>query len=172
MIYLYVKTHNKTGLKYLGKTVQDPFKYKGSGKHWMRHIKKYGYDVTTEIVFQCDDKQIFKEYSENYSKLHDIVKSKDWANIVEELGDGGDTSQSPKYNQAKMNGKFNGHIFKTEEQLERANQKRSLSLLGHKVSQETRDKISKTRKEKASKGILGTKKGKKYGSKHKQKDTV
>lgn len=40
-IYLYLKTHNKTGLKYLGKTVSvDPHLYQGSGTIWRRHIKK------------------------------------------------------------------------------------------------------------------------------------
>ena len=42
MIYLYVKTHNKTGLKYLGKTEQDPFVYLGSGKRWLNHLNKHG----------------------------------------------------------------------------------------------------------------------------------
>ena len=42
-IYLYVKQHSITGLKYFGKTTKiDPFLYKGSGKYWQRHIKKYG----------------------------------------------------------------------------------------------------------------------------------
>jgi hypothetical protein len=36
---LYVKTHNITGLKYFGKTTNDPFKYKGSGKYWLDHLK-------------------------------------------------------------------------------------------------------------------------------------
>lgn len=41
MIYLYVKTHNITGLKYLGKTNnKDPHSYKGSGKYWILHCKK------------------------------------------------------------------------------------------------------------------------------------
>jgi len=48
--YLYVKTHNGTGLKYFGKTVKDPHKYFGSGKYWVRHLEKYGRDVTTEIL--------------------------------------------------------------------------------------------------------------------------
>ena len=39
---LYVKTHNKTGLKYLGRTTQDPYKYKGSGTYWRSHLKKHG----------------------------------------------------------------------------------------------------------------------------------
>jgi len=45
-IYLYLKTHNITGLKYLGKTTQEPHKYWGSGIDWLLHIKKYGYNVT------------------------------------------------------------------------------------------------------------------------------
>ena len=53
-IYLYKKTHNITGLKYLGKTKsKDPYKYKGSGTMWSSHIKKYGYNVTTEILKEC-----------------------------------------------------------------------------------------------------------------------
>ena len=40
---LYVKTHQVTGLKYLGQTSKsDPHKYTGSGKYWLRHIKQHG----------------------------------------------------------------------------------------------------------------------------------
>ena len=56
MVTLYIKTHNKTGLKYFGKTKQDPFTYKGSGLYWKRHIEKYGYDVNTEILGTFSDK--------------------------------------------------------------------------------------------------------------------
>lgn len=52
---IYLKTHNVTGLKYLGYTRQsDPHKYQGSGKRWKKHIKKHGYDVTTEVIYQGD----------------------------------------------------------------------------------------------------------------------
>ena len=34
MIYLYVKNHNKTGLKYFGKTSREnPYSYCGTGSH-------------------------------------------------------------------------------------------------------------------------------------------
>ena len=46
--YLYVKTHRITGLKYLGKTKQDPYKYRGSGVYWTSHIKKHGYLVDAD----------------------------------------------------------------------------------------------------------------------------
>lgn len=88
-IYLYVKTHNVTGLKYLGKTTGDPFTYKGSGKYWKRHIKKHGYDVTTEIIFQTNDKEEFKRFSTEYSIKYNIVESQEWANLTLESGDGG-----------------------------------------------------------------------------------
>jgi hypothetical protein len=37
--FLYIKTHSVTGLKYFGKTTKDPFRYKGSGVYWVRHLK-------------------------------------------------------------------------------------------------------------------------------------
>lgn len=89
MIFLYVKTHNKTGLKYLGKTIQDPNKYKGSGLYWTRHIKEHGYDVTTEVIFSTDCPKEFSEYASSYSKKHNIVESDSWANFREETGHGG-----------------------------------------------------------------------------------
>ena len=55
-IYLYIKTHNKTGLKYFGKTIFDPYSYNGSGKYWRRHLKKYGCDITTKIYGCYNDK--------------------------------------------------------------------------------------------------------------------
>lgn len=99
-MYLYIKTHNITGLKYLGKTVQDPFKYKGSGTVWLRHITKHGYDVTTEILLETDDKNLLKETGIFYSKLWNIVESKNWANLMMEQGDGGDTSTAPLHIQS------------------------------------------------------------------------
>ena len=45
--YLYIKQHKITKLKYFGKTTKDPNKYLGSGKHWIRHIKKHGLEIDT-----------------------------------------------------------------------------------------------------------------------------
>ena len=60
-IYLYIKTHNITGLKYLGKTEKDPYRYNGSGKYWKRHLKKYGRDIKTEILLDTDNENELKE---------------------------------------------------------------------------------------------------------------
>lgn len=92
--YLYKKTHNITGLKYLGKTYKDPFKYSGSGKYWLRHLKHHGNDVTTDIIFQTRCLEEFKQYSIAYSLEHNIVESSDWANLIIETGSGGDNPLS------------------------------------------------------------------------------
>lgn len=61
-MYLYVKTHKTTGLKYLGKTVsKDPHSYPGSGTVWRRHLDKHGYDYTTEILLETDNAEELKE---------------------------------------------------------------------------------------------------------------
>lgn len=89
-IYLYLKTHNKTGLKYLGKTEKsDPYKYQGSGHYWQRHIQTHGYDVTTEILFETEDKEEFKKIAFEYSRKLNVVESPEFANLVHEVGDGG-----------------------------------------------------------------------------------
>lgn len=95
--YLYIKTHNKTGLKYFGKTTRDPMIYKGSGSIWTRHIKKYGYDVTTEVLGYYIDKQECLNAAIAFSIKNNIVESKEWANLKPEELDGGDTSQTENY---------------------------------------------------------------------------
>ncbi len=88
--YLYVKTHNITGLKYFGKTTGDPFKYRGSGKRWLAHIKKNGYNVTTEVLGYFENEIECTKAALNFSKINQIVESTDWANMIDENGvDGG-----------------------------------------------------------------------------------
>lgn len=90
IIYLYVKTHQKTGLKYLGQTrAIDPHEYSGSGVYWLSHLKVHGFDYTTEILHKCTSKEELKELGLYYSKLWNIVESNEWANLKEECGDGG-----------------------------------------------------------------------------------
>src|SRR6056297_237355 len=89
MLYLYVKTHRTTGLKYLGYTSQDPHTYHGSGVYWRAHLEKHGYDYDTEILCECQDKTEVREQGLYYTELWDIVESDGWANLKEECGDGG-----------------------------------------------------------------------------------
>lgn len=97
MIYIYLKTHKITGLKYLGKTVRDPFKYKGSGKRWCRHLAKHGNDVETQILFESNNPVEIKQQGEYYSALWNIVEDQTFANLKPESGDGGDTSMCESY---------------------------------------------------------------------------
>ena len=101
--YLYVKTHRTTGLQYLGYTSEkDPHKYKGSGKYWMRHLKKHGCDYDTKLLHRCISKLAIKAWGSFYSQLWVVSKSNKWANLVDERGGG-----------ASCFGKINGMYGKT-----------------------------------------------------------
>jgi hypothetical protein len=87
MITLYVKTHKITGLKYFGKTAKyDPYKYKGSGKYWLSHLKKHGNLIDTKIVRQFDDENECKKFALEFSIKNNIVESNEWANLRLENG--------------------------------------------------------------------------------------
>jgi hypothetical protein len=108
--HLYIKTHNKTGMKYLGKTVQDPYKYGGSGTRWLNHLKKHGNDVTTEVIASFQSNEELSEFASMLSENLDVVKSNNWANLKPETGDGGDTSMTDGFissiEKRKRNGRY------------------------------------------------------------------
>lgn len=109
MYYLYVKTHNVTGLKYLGYTgSKDPFSYPGSGTRWRRHLNKYGYNYTTTILAECQSKIEIQIIGTYYSKLWNVVLKTQWANIKEETADGGDTSMSVRFKEGIKNRNLSG----------------------------------------------------------------
>lgn len=159
MYYLYVKTHNKTGMKYLGKTIKNPFVYKGSGKIWKRHIAKHGYDITTEILLESNDESEIANMGIHYSKLWNVVKSKDWANLRPENGDGGDTSKFINYEKRKsQKGEKNSFYGKTHSEEWKENHSKKMKGLlsreknpfyGKTHSEETMNRI----KEKISKKV-------------------
>lgn len=98
--WLYVKEHNVTGLKYLGKTTADPYTYQGSGVHWTNHIKKHGNDVTTSWAHLYNDPAILQNEALFFSKVFDVVNSSKWANLMVEDGfTGGNTYiRTPEHN--------------------------------------------------------------------------
>jgi len=104
IIYLYVKQHASTGLKYFGKTTRsNPYTYKGSGTYWQRHLKKHGRNVLTLEVYGFDDAEYCTAFALEYSRHHDIVQSKEWANLREENGrDGGATLLGVKRSKETM----------------------------------------------------------------------
>ena len=88
--WLYIKQHNRTGLRYFGKTTRDPLRYSGSGTYWKRHLKIHGNDVTTIWHQLFEDKEALVKYALDFSNQHQIVKSSEWANCIPENGlDGG-----------------------------------------------------------------------------------
>ena len=91
--YLCVKTHEKTGLKYLCQTRRkNPNKYLGSGLYWKRHLQKHGANITTEIIKECTSKEELSKWGLYYSELWDIVNDPSWANLIPEFGSGGRTT--------------------------------------------------------------------------------
>lgn len=97
--FLYIKT-SPLGLKYLGKTTKDPYKYMGSGKIWKRHIDKHkltSNDIKTEILFETKDLEEFKKIAIKTSHELNIAESNEFANLIIEKGDGGDTSNNIDY---------------------------------------------------------------------------
>jgi len=157
-IYLYLKQHNITGLKYLGQTTKDPIKYTGSGKYWLNHLNKHGYDVTTTILYESDNMEEIREQGLYYSDLWNIVESKEYANLIPEGGEGG----------GYMMGEANPMFGKTGDKHH---------AFGTTHSDETRKKISEARKgvatwtglshsEESKKKISENRKGKNSGSDH------
>ena len=101
---IYVKQHPVTGLKYVGKTTRDPFKYKGSGTDWKLHLKEYGSEhIITTIVFgPCEDSEVISKWAIEFSIKNNIVESKDYANRKAENGLDG----APKGNSGPNKGKL------------------------------------------------------------------
>lgn len=129
-MFIYIKTHNVTGLKYLGKTRQDPYKYRGSGIKWRDHISKHGYNVTTEVIYESNNDDDIKRMGIYYSNKFNVVESKEWANLMMEEGNGGVTTLGMKHSKEsrkKMSLKKRGKLN---------------NRYGVNVSEETRHKLS------------------------------
>ena len=158
--FLLIKKHNETGLKYLCRHVtaykNSCYTYLGSGVHWTRHLNKHGSDISTEILEECDTEEQSKERGLYWSKLFDVVKSKEWANLIPENGQGG--AEPVKYRKThtgwrglKMVG--NANPSKRPE----VREKISKALKGRKLNKAWRKKLSAARsgKEPWNKGKPG-----------------
>lgn len=83
--HLYVKQHKITGLKYFGFSKKLSPKYLGSGKYWLRHIRKHGVEhVETLQTWVFEDQESCSKFALEFSSKNNIVESRDWANLREE----------------------------------------------------------------------------------------
>ena len=93
---LYLKTCNHCNLKYFGKKEiheneislfkKKLHQYKGSGRHWNRHLKKHKCKYKTKIINIFNDKVLCCKYAIWYSTYYDIVKTDKYANECIEDG--------------------------------------------------------------------------------------
>lgn len=142
-VYLYVKQHAITGLKYFGKSrKKHPNVYHGSGIYWRRHIKRHGIEhVNTLEIWHFEDLDECKAFALNFSIMHDIVKSPEWANLKNENGlDGGSDKTgkalTPEHKEA-ISKALKGRVTTVEHRMNL-----SKSLTGKTFSEEHCRKIS------------------------------
>ena len=123
--YIYIKTCNHCGLKYLGKscrkTEKDVCKYTGSGKYWKLHLKKHNATYSTTIVnkFVKSEETECKVFCKLLSNFMNVKSNDKWANLKAEDG---------------VDGGFDYH---TEE----SKKKMSIARMGKKATEETKQKL-------------------------------
>lgn len=122
-VHLYEKTHNQTGLKYFGRTVEDPETYRGSGAYWTRHLDAYGDDVTTTVLGTYTDSTELTSAAESYSTEYEIATSTQYANLLDEDGGVAGAGWNPKTDHS-------ARIASLDEAVQRANLIRGLITPG------------------------------------------
>ncbi len=150
-VCLYIATHNKTGLKYFGKTIRYLTEeslqenYHGSGTFWRKHLNEYGDDVTMKIYGIYNLEEV-ENKALTFSLINNIVKSTEWANRIVEDG---------------LNNGSGGNVYKsmTEEEKIRTNFKKSVSTkaMWAKIPKEERYRRNKKTAEKTNQIIKGKK---------------
>ena len=173
--WLYIKQHNVTGLKYFGKTTKDPFLYKGSGKYWKDHIRKHGNNITTVWTELFTDKQTLTEYALQFSNQHNIVESKEWANLINENGIDGNVpgSKITEETRRKLSVSHQGQLAwnkgiprsqEVKDAVSKANKGKVAWNKGIPQNDKVKDAVSK-----ANKGKVAWNKGKVRSEEEKQK---
>lgn len=135
--HVYMTTNRVNGKIYIGQHKGNNKYYKGGGKVLKQAFKKHGWDnFECLILEQCDDQKSLDEAEIYWIKFYNSTDRRVGYNIAE----GGNKIVVPKEYHPNW-----GKSLK-----ESTKEKISQSLMGHKLSQETRDKISKTAKERGS----------------------
>jgi group I intron endonuclease len=130
---IYLTTNLINGKKYIGQDSYNNPNYLGSGFLLKKAIAKYGIEnFKKEILEECQNKEELDSREKYWIKIYNAVKNETFYNI----SDGG------------QGGKL-GEIV---------NEKRKISLMGHKVSDSTRKKISESHKGKKDSELTKKKK--------------
>lgn len=158
--WLYLKQHNKTGLKYFGKTIRDPEKYHGSGVYWNNHLKKHGYDITTvwQQLFTTEAELV--AFALDYSQKNNITESTEYANLKPEDGLMGGNTGITEYGRKVISEKSKNHRHseETKQKIKEARARQPNPMTGKKHSPETIEKIKAARKlQKNVRGIISVK---------------
>ena len=134
--YLYIKQHTITGKLYFGKTIRNPEKYFGSGKHWTSHIKHHGKEYVVNLWYHLfEDLTECTSFALEFSDAMNIVESGQWLNLTPENGlDGITHSEETKQ---KISAIHAGKLVSEETRL-----KLSKAKIGKLASEETRLKLS------------------------------
>jgi hypothetical protein len=136
VFFLYHKTSPK-GLNYLGITHKNPYKYGGSGVYWKKHLKAHNTkinEIKTLILFETSNYSELCERGRYYSELYDIVNSNEWANLIPETGDNSVLGMKHSEETKKKISDIHRGRFCGEKN----------PMFGKLVSEETREKISKS----------------------------
>jgi len=123
MIHICKKTHKVTGLIYICKTEQDPFKYEGSGTEWRQHLKEHGKEHDTEVLFSSEDRDEVRQFCLDYAKTNpEYWKKEEYANMMLESGGYDNTGQAnPNFKHGRAVGwKSNKLIQKENDRIRNA----------------------------------------------------
>lgn len=165
--YLYIKQHSVTGKLYFGKTtksIEGMLKYKGSGKHWVRHIKMHGMENVVTLWYERFDIEMeLTEFAEMFSKEMNIVESNSWLNLKAENGlDGGSHGSPSEETRRKLSNAGKNRVLseETRDRIAKGNtgktcssehrEKISASKTGQRHSDDVRKRISDSNKGKHS----------------------
>lgn len=157
MIYLYVKKCSHCDKKYFGKTyAKDPYSYSGSGLHWRRHLKYHKASFETLQIWKFTSQSEATEFALLYSSENNIATSLDWFNLREENALDGNPKGNVPVNKGKPS-KLKGMTYEEiygDAALELRNKRSKSNKKRGARSEETKQKISRTRKDRiASKEI-------------------
>lgn len=181
--YVYLTTNLINGKKYIGQHKSEIFDttYKGSGKRLALAINKYGFDnFNCEMLCECVSKEELDEKEAFFIKQHNAVDSKEFYNLVPGGKGKSETgviyitngTENKKVHQEELEYYFSIGFYKGgPRQTEETKKKRaeankgkkhptagpniSKALMGKKLSEEHREKLSKAKK---GKPFLGKRK--------------